>query len=1084
MYNCNICNKRIHLCSTYIQCQSCNINHAHLHCINRSHHNYNSWSCSCCPSSPNLPFNHILHNDDFFAALTSFFSDTKTNIANLNSLCFNPLLTDPISDQTCDHPSLLTHSKASTHDCNYHTDESFNKIKLLNDSNAFTMLHFNCRSISKSHEHISTFLHQLKHPFSLIACSETWLTHNKSPPNCDNYTYIEGPLTGRGRGVCMYLRSDLKYNPTDFTLGPEADSLFIEITLKHNSTTKNIIVGVVYKLHEHTINNFNSSWETLLNKLSSTKKDVYILGDFNINLLKHDTNPHINDFINTSLAHSFIPKVDKPTRITHNTATIIDNIITNSTDIHSATGILVTDISDHFPIFHITSHQNSQHTIPFTQKRDFCEHNISIFNNKLQEETWESTLNSSDPDIAYNNFINMYTKHYNTSFPLKRSSPRKRAYTRKQPWITNGIIRSIKHKQKLYQINLRKKTQQAGERYKKYRNKLTHIIRLAKKAYNTDQLLKLKHDLTRTWKFLNNIIGRKRKINTFPDHFIHNGTTLTDPKDITNTFNDYFTNLGSNLANKIPAPNKPFTSHLSNSPLNSLFFNPITLQELHDLRHLLKSGKSMGTDNIDPGIANKSYDHITTPLLHIFNQSLLTGIVPHKLKSAKVIPVFKSKDQHHITNYRPISVLPPFSKILEKIIHTRLYNFLDNSDTLVNEQYGFRSKRSTYMALLELTTNLTHALKKKDHTMGIFLDLSKAFDTIDHNILLDKLNHYGIRGIALDWFKSYLTHRTQSVHALNCHSTTRDVTVGVPQGSILGPLLFIIYMNDITNTTSILKLILYADDTNIFLSHSDLESLYHNMNTELTHITDWFRANKLSLNVSKTNFMLFSPKTPHHSNKITIDNQNISQVHTTKFLGITIDDKLTWNHHINSITTRASHAIGTIYRVKHHLPHHTLKSLYNTLVLPHISYCNIIWASNYQSRLTSLNITQKWAIRTITNSRRWAHTLPLFHNLKTLKITDINHLQTALFMHDYFYNNLPANFANYFTTNRQIHAHYTRQAHKFHLPLPKTTAEKHRILYHGAKLWNDLPNTLTDITNKQSFKRQLKQHYISSYATP
>ena len=229
--------------------------------------------------------------------------------------------------------------------------------------------------------------------------------------------------------------------------------------------------------------------------------------------------------------------------------------------------------------------------------------------------------------------------------------------------------------------------------------------------------------------------------------------------------------------------------------------------------------------------------------------------------------------------------------------------------------------------------------------------------------------------------------------------------------------------------------------------------------------------------------MLFSSKIPHHSHKITIDSHDISQVHTTKFLGITIDDKLTWNHHINTITTKASHAIGTIYRVKDHLPRHILKSLYNTLVLPHLSYCNIIWASNYQSRLASLNITQKWAIRTITNSRRMAHTLPLFHQLNSLKINDINQLQTALFMHDYYYHNLPPNFANYFTTNRQIHAHHTRQAHKFHLPLPTTTAEKHQILYYGAKLWNALPNTLTNIPNKQSFKRQLKKRFISTYDT-
>ena len=940
------------------------------------------------------------------------------------------------------------------------------------------MIHLNCRSISNAHGHISTYLNQVHHSFSLIACTETWLTTNKSPPQLEGYTYIEGPLTGRGRGACIYIRSDIVYNRINTTLGPEADSLFINITLKHKHTTKDIIVGVIYRLHEHTINNYNSSWDTLLQNLSSTKKPVYLLGDYNIDLLKHDTNMHINDFINTTLTHSFFPKIDKPTRVTHNTATLIDNIITNSTNTNTATGILVTDISDHFPVFHITSHRNTI-TPKVSHKRDFSESNISNFNDKIKRETWESTLNSPDPDTAYNNFTDIFSRHYNSSFPLKRTTYNNMAH--KQPWITNAIVRSIRHKHKLYRDHLNKKSPDAGEKYKKYKNKLTHILRRAKKSFHTDHLNKIKHDLAKTWTYLNTIIGRKSKTNTFPDHFVHDNNKITDPLDITNKFNNYFTTLGKKLANNISAPQVPFTTHLTNSPPNSLFFSPLTHQEMLDLRYLLKPGKSAGTDDIDPGIANKSYEHIITPLMHIFNRSLLTGTVPQTLKSAKVIPIYKSKDHHSVTNYRPISVLPSFSKVLEKVVYNRLYKFLDKYNILADEQYGFRSKRSTYMALLELTTNLTHALKQKQHTMGIFLDLSKAFDTIDHNILLTKLHHYGIRGTALNWFESYLKNRTQSVYALNSHSSTKDINIGVPQGSVLGPLLFIIYMNDITNTTKLLKLILYADDTNIFLSHPDLNSLYRTMNTELTHITDWFRANKLSLNVSKTNYMLFSSKTPNHHNNISIDNNKISQVHTTKFLGITIDDNLTWNHHIDNITTKASHATGTIYRVRHHLPQHILKSLYNTLVLPHFSYCNIIWASNYQTRLTRLNITQKWGIRTITNSSRCTHALPLFHKLNTLTITDINQLQTALFVHDYIHNKLPPNFNDYFTTNKQIHTHNTRQSHKFHLPLPTTTAEMHHILYHGAKLWNELPNHITNIANKLSFKKHLKKHYINTY---
>ena len=201
MYTCNICNTRILQSSPEIQCHSCNNNHAHLRCINRFRFNHHSWNCSSCPEPPSLPFNHILHNDDFKAAVRNFFSDTNTNITKLNSLCFNPLLTDPISHQTCDHPSLINDTNIPDTECNYHTEDSFNKIKMTKDPNVFSMLHINCRSLCNANDRISNYLLQINHSFSLLACSETWLTHNISPPQRLGYNYIEGPLTGRGRGV-------------------------------------------------------------------------------------------------------------------------------------------------------------------------------------------------------------------------------------------------------------------------------------------------------------------------------------------------------------------------------------------------------------------------------------------------------------------------------------------------------------------------------------------------------------------------------------------------------------------------------------------------------------------------------------------------------------------------------------------------------------------------------------------------------------------------------------------------------------------------------------------------------------------
>ena len=284
--------------------------------------------------------------------------------------------------------------------------------------------------------------------------------------------------------------------------------------------------------------------------------------------------------------------------------------------------------------------------------------------------------------------------------------------------------------------------------------------------------------------------------------------------------------------------------------------------------------------------------------------SFLTGIIPTELKIALVTPIFKANDKEFYSNYRPISVLPCFSKILEKLMYNRILKCLNKHKLLFHSQYGFREKHSTNLAIMELVTKITQAIENKEYTIGVFLDLSKAFDTVNHNILLHKLEHYGIRGVALDWFKNYLSNRIQVVKYNSSRSDSLEIKCGVPQGSVLGPLLFLIYMNDIGKCSRLLSFISFADDTNLFLSHRDAYTLSNTMNQELKNITTWLSTNKLSLNVNKTHFMIFKTKNRTFSQRmsITIDGQQIEQVKYTKFLGLFIDEELSWKYHINHVT--------------------------------------------------------------------------------------------------------------------------------------------------------------------------------------
>ena len=332
----------------------------------------------------------------------------------------------------------------------------------------------------------------------------------------------------------------------------------------------------------------------------------------------------------------------------------------------------------------------------------------------------------------------------------------------------------------------------------------------------------------------------------------------------------------------------------------------------------LKSSASTGYDGISVNLLKKIIHFIVSPLTHIFNLSIASGIFPNSLKIAKVIPIYKKDDSSTVSNYRPISILPAISKILEKIIHQRLYDFLNCNNLLIPNQFGFRKSHSTDHAIIQLYDKIINSFSKKEHAISIFMDLSKAFDTIDHKILICKLSHYGIRGTVLSWFKDYLNNRQQYVSFQSIESHKLKIQCGVPQGSILGPLLFILYINDIIKSSPTLNFILFADDTNIFYSHKDLDILNATLNSELSKIQLWLKCNKLSLNIKKTNYMYFrNVHSPPVKCNININGAPLIEKDSIKFLGITIDCHLTWYDHVRNIISAVSRNIGILYKLRY-----------------------------------------------------------------------------------------------------------------------------------------------------------------------
>ena len=344
-----------------------------------------------------------------------------------------------------------------------------------------------------------------------------------------------------------------------------------------------------------------------------------------------------------------------------------------------------------------------------------------------------------------------------------------------------------------------------------------------------------------------------------------------------------------------------------------------------------------------------------------------TGKFPDELKTGKITPIYKKDDEEHFENYRPVSTLPIFGKIFEKIIYRRLYSFFTSQNLIHDKQFGFRENHSTSHAINYSVHKITQALKEGGHVLGIFIDLSKAFDTIDHKILLSKLTTYGVRGTAHSLIRSYLTGRTQYVSVLDENSDKLDVEYGVPQGSCLGPLLFLIYINDLCNTSNNCEFVLFADDTNIFVKAKSEYLAYQTANEILLKVSDYMNANKLHINMKKCCYLHFKPgKTSvglSNNHKILINGTEIKKVSETKFLGIIIDENLNWDTHIRQLTKKLASATGVLNRIKDCIPDELHKDIYYTLFESHMCYGITAWGGVSRNKLLPLFRAQKKCIR-------------------------------------------------------------------------------------------------------------------------
>ena len=957
---------------------------------------------------------------------------------------------------------------------NYYNETTF-KNRYKSNSN-FSLLHLNIRSVVSHFTEFLCYLDTLNFAFKLIALSETAINATSINYNIPNYSCEMNIRENRkGGGVSLYVHNTFQYKVrNDLQLGGVVNSVFVELLKTTTNGKHNIICGCIYRPPSMSLSVFNELLSDMFGKILSENKYVYVFGDFNVNTMSSVIgNANTQEFKNIFSSNYCLPLITKPTRVTNSCSSLIDNIYSN-VPINTGkcnSGILEVSISDHYAIFAIDNSTHTKAIASNVTKRSFCNKNIENFKRCLTNQSWDFVFESEDLQAAFSRFQGVIDVHFNTNFKLHTFT---RTYINRHPWMTEALRTQIRLKNNKYKEFIKSNNVDIVESYKDSKRILHSSLRNAEIQYYSEQYELNSGDMFKSWKVLKTILALNSNSEKRQLCLTINNVAVTNSKDIANGFNDFFVSIGPELAKDIHSDINPLT--YVNNVNNSIVIFDVSCDEVKNIIRSLKNS-SAGHDEFPTFVGKLCVDSYIEPLTFLINYSLKTGVFPSELKLARVVPIFKAGDSSALTNYRPISVLTFFAKVFEKIVYNKLLNFISDNNIFYDHQYGFRKGRSTQQAIITLVDKITKSQDIGDIVITLLIDLKKAFDTIDHRILLRKLYSYGIRGSMLKWMESYLTDRSQYVVFDGKVSQTRGIKCGVPQGSILGPLLFIISVNDICNVSPMLFKILYADDTCVLISGNHLNDLIDRLNTELISLNNGFKANKLSLNTKKSFFMIFhrSRIKPNVINKVVIDNHELTQVNSAKYLGVIIDHKLNWIEHISYVKSKMSKGIGIMYKARQFLTKKALLMLYHAYIFPYMTYCIEVWGCASQTQLNCLFLLQKKIIRIMNFSHYLAHTNPLFLSMEVLPLRKIFFYKVGLIMYKYSLNLLPECIAHLYLRNDSIHEHNTRGCHELRvLPGAKTFSNI------SARIWNVLSNKINCDVSMSIFKCNLKLFLLNN----
>lgn len=933
------------------------------------------------------------------------------------------------------------------------------KIKIVSDG-CLRFSHLNVRSLCSKFDVFSELI--ADEDYDIVGLSETWLHSgiNDSDLYIEGYNIIRKDRGSRGGGVAFYVKNSLKFK---ILSTPPSNSSLEHLWIHLKVQDKNLCLGSLYRPPNTNLNSCIHDLENTLIEFIPNYDYVVFAGDLNVDFcnIPNTGYSYLSNFFNKYGLHQL---VTDPTHVTDSSKTLIDLIISSNKSICTITDVATVDhISDHCLVYTLLSFPKIRSLIFYRSYRNFKKFNSENFSDDISSIDW-STFYSIENVNGLVDFFNSKVQHiFDIHAPITRS----RITKSPSPWISENLRLLIKFRKKALSKYKKFKTTSNWEDYRNLRNFVTMTIRNEKKSYLRHIFETDPKGFWKTLKYLN--INNSPKAS--PD-------SVGSPSE----FNQYYltcvpsVDLGNNSFIE-----DTYKDQFHDNSANEFNFAEVDSESITKIISQLTSN-AKGLDGMDLRMLLLILPHLTDEILFIINTALKSNVFPLKWKAANIIPVPKISNPTKICEFRPISLLPILSKVLEKVMQEQLTNYFNTHDVFSLCQSGFRSFHSTTTALLKVSDDILTAEDKGENTVLILLDYSKAFDTLDHNILLLKLRYFGLSENAIKLMKSYLTDRVQRVVIGEKSSEFLNNKKGVFQGSILGPSLFTVYTADFAKSIKFCSIHQFADDIQIYFSFPSKNTCIavNQINTDLQVIVEVSKSHGLLLNGSKTQMILFGKNRNaiigNEDFSIKIDNNLLTPIDSARNLGLYFDSRLRFDYHISTLIQKSYRKLHTLYMNKDYLTTNIKLRLCETLILSAIAYCDTVyWPALTSNDKRSLQKIQNSCLKFSYGKRKYDHVTPLLDQSEWFTLDERYVIHMSSLTYKLMFYGIPKYLTLKLIRNCDVHSRETRHKWRFSIPKHKSSKFQRSFSYNSVKIFNSLPPTICSSCSVSSFKKAIKK---------